>query len=78
MAALWNRADYYVFAVVSFFFFYSSPNLSGRCDLSANLQCMLPMSEMCRAWLTEKYRTQKLSKNRHLRTIAQLCRAISS
>jgi len=25
-----------------------------------------------------KYRTQKLCKNRHLRTIAQLCRAISS
>ena len=25
-----------------------------------------------------KYRTQKSSKNRHLRTIAQLCRAISS
>ena len=25
-----------------------------------------------------KYRTQKIAKNRHLRTIAQLCRAISS
>jgi len=32
MAALWNRAGYYIFPVVSFFlssFFFSSPNLSG-------------------------------------------------
>ena len=28
--------------------------------------------------LAEKYRTQKVAKNRHLGTIAQLCRAISS
>jgi len=30
MVALWNRADHYIFAVVSsfFFFFFSSPNLS--------------------------------------------------
>jgi len=34
MAALWNRAGYYIFALwfllLSFFFFFSSPNLSGR------------------------------------------------
>jgi len=31
MAALWNRADHYIFAVVSFFFFlFSLPNLRGR------------------------------------------------
>ena len=29
MVALWNRADHYIFAVISVFFF-SSPNLSGQ------------------------------------------------
>ena len=52
--------------------FFSSPNLSGWCGLSANSECM---SEMCCMRLAEKYRTQK---NRHFGTIAQLSRAISS
>ena len=30
MVALWNRADHIYFHAVSFFFFISSPNLSGR------------------------------------------------
>jgi len=32
MAALWNRAGHYIFVLwsLSFFFFYSLPNLSGR------------------------------------------------
>jgi len=33
MVALWNRADHYIFIlsfVLSFFFFFSSPNLSLR------------------------------------------------
>ena len=33
MVALWNRADYYIFVLwflLSFFFFFSSPNLSRR------------------------------------------------
>jgi len=33
MVALWNTADYYIFALwflLSFFFLFSSPNLSGR------------------------------------------------
>jgi len=33
MVALWNRADHYIFALWflhSFFFLFSSPNLSGR------------------------------------------------
>ena len=32
MVALWNRADHYIFALLfpSSFFFFSSPNLSGR------------------------------------------------
>jgi len=65
----------------SFFLAYSQPSQSGclpyfqtRCDLSANLQCT---SEFCCARLTEN-RTQKLRKYRHLRTIAQICRAMSS
>jgi len=36
------------------------------------------MSEMCCTRLAVKYRTQKIAKNRHLRTIEQLSRAISS
>jgi len=77
----------------SFSFFllllFSSPNLSRRrsdvcytstkcCDLSANLRCR---SETCctRATrLAENTGCKKVAKNRHLGTIAQLCRAISS
>jgi len=45
------------------------------CGLSANLRCR---SETCCTRLAEKHRTQKYPKIRHLRTIAQLCWAISS
>jgi len=68
MAALCNRADHYIFALwflSSIFFFFSSPNLSGRrLDVyhtsihgvaSANLECR--------------------RKKRHFGTIAQFCRA---
>jgi len=70
MAALCNRAGYYIFALwflSSSFFFFSSPNLSGRrldvyhtscCGLSANLECR---SEMCCTRLAEKYRMQKIA-----------------
>jgi len=55
MAALWNRAGHYIFALWFLSFFFSSPNLSGcrvgclpyfhtLCGLSANLECR---SEMC-------------------------------
>jgi len=77
----------YIFALwfLSFFFF-SSPNLSGhRLDvyhtsthgvaLSANLECR---SEMCCTRLAGNAGPKKLPKIRHLGTIAQLCRAISS
>jgi len=79
-----HRAGHLHFAaVVSILFFFLSffPRLFSAvadwmstillwCGLSANLECR---SEMCctRLW---KYRTQK---NRYLRAIAQLCRAIS-
>jgi len=46
------------------------------CGLSANLECR---SEMCCTWFAEKIQDAKnAQKNHHLRTIAQLCRAISS
>ena len=51
------------------------PYFHTRYGLSANLRCR---SETCCTWLAEKHRTQKSRQNRHLGTIAQLCRAISS
>jgi len=75
------------FLVLSCFFllFYSSPNLSVRwldvhhfytwCGPSANLECR---SEMCCTRLAGNARPKKSPKIRHLGTIAQLCRAISS
>jgi len=66
--------------------FFSLPNLSGRrldvyhtsthqVWLSINLECM---SEMCCTRLAENTERKNDAKNRHLRTIAELCRAISS
>jgi len=67
--------------------FFSSPNLSGRrldvyhtsiqswCGLSVNLECR---SETCCARLAENTSCKKSLKGRHLGTIPQLCRAISS
>jgi len=40
-----------------------------------NLECR---SEMCCTWLTENTRRKNDAKNRHLDTIPQFCRAISS
>jgi len=45
------------------------------CDLSANLECR---SETCCMRLAENTGRKTVAKNRHLGTIAQLCRAISS
>ena len=45
------------------------------CRLSANLECR---SEMCCTRLTENTGRKKSPKIRHLATIAQLCRAVSS
>jgi len=85
MFALWNRADHYIFILwfllSSFFFCFSSPNLSRAIlphmvwGLSANVRCR---SEMCCTQLAENTGCKKVAKNRHLGTIAQLCRAISS
>ena len=45
------------------------------CGLSANLRCR---SETCCTRLAENTGRRNVAKNRHLGTIAQLCRAISS
>jgi len=89
MVALWNRADHYILILwfLSIFYLFSFltssqwPHIGCRpyfhtwCGLSANLECR---SEMCCTQLAENTGCKKVAKNRHLRTIAQLCRAISS
>ena len=89
MAALRSRCGHYIF--VMWFLLLSSffPHLisvvaavdvyhtstHGVACLSANLECR---SEMCCTRLAENIgRKKKIAKNRHLRTIEQLCRAIS-
>jgi len=49
--------------------------MSTWCGLSVNLECM---SEMCCTRLAENTGCKKVAKNRHLCTITQLCRAMSS
>jgi len=88
---LWSPSPYgigrpYFCPVISIFFF-SSPNLSRRgldvyhtstrtwCGLSVNLECM---SETCCTRLAGNAGPKKPPKMRHLGTIAQICRAISS
>jgi len=51
------------------------PHFHTWCDLSANLECRF---ETCCMWLDENIGCNKLPKNHHLGTIAQLCQAISS
>jgi len=82
MVALCYRAEYFHPVVSSIFLLFSSHNLIARrlvphmvWPYSVNLECR---SEMCCTRLAGNTRTQKVAKNRHLGTIAQLCRAISS
>jgi len=86
MVALWNRADHYIlilwFLLLLFFPCLSQPSWIGClpyfhtwCGLSANLRFRC---ETCCTRLTENTGCKKVAKNRHLGTIAQLCRAISS
>jgi len=79
--------DFYLSFFISSFFLSFFPRLISAavdwistilhtwCGLSANLRCR---SETCCTRLTENAGRKKLAKNRHLGTIAQLCRAISS
>jgi len=67
---------------LSFFLAYSQPSHIGYlpyfhtlCGLSANLECW---SEICCTRLAANAGPKKVAKNRHLGTIAQLRRAISS
>ena len=79
MVALWNRADH-IFSCCSLFFFFF-PHLCRLdvchtwCAISANLRCR---SETCCTHLAENTGCKKVTKNRNLGTIPQLCRAISS
>ena len=75
MAALWNRAGHYIFALwflLSFFFFLSFPRrISAIADwiipyfhtwrgLSANLRCR---SETCCTWVADNTGCKKIAKN---------------
>ena len=87
MVALWNRADHYIFALWLLLSFFSSPNLSRRrldirhtsthgvALVSANFRCRY---ETCCTRLAENTGRKKVAKSRHLGTIVQFCRAISS
>ena len=91
MAALWHRAGHYIFALrfllssSSSIFLFSSPNLSRcRLDVLYSTHMLWPYCEFkLQIWNVMhaarwKYSTQKSPKIRHLGTVAQLCRAISS
>jgi len=83
MAALWNRAGHYIFALLfllSFFLLFflalSQPSQIGCLPyfhtwrgLSAKLRCR---SESCCTRPAENIGCKKVAKNRHLGTIAQL------
>jgi len=80
------RTLYFALWFLSIFCFYSSLNLSGLqigclqyfhtgCGSTANLKCR---SEMCCTRLAVNTGRKNDAKNCHLRTIAELCRAISS
>jgi len=75
------RLPLYFAAVVSFFFLSYFQRSQSRClpyfhtwcGLRANLECR---SEICCLRLAENTGRKNYAKNRHLLTIAQLCRAI--
>ena len=89
MAALHSRCGHYIFALwflsILYLFLFLAwsqqpqigclPYFHTWCALSANLECR---SEMCCTRLAGNTGRKNDAKNRHLHTIAQLCRAISS
>ena len=91
MAALWSRADHYIFILSFvllsiFFYLFSSPNLSHRrldvCHTSTHRVALVRISDAglkraARGSLENTGR-KKVAKNRHPGTISQLYRAISS
>jgi len=81
-----NRPLYFcpvisIFLLLLLSSFFSSPNLSGRrldvyhTSTHGNLRCR---SETCCTRLAGNAGRKNVAKNRHLGTIAQICRAISS
>ena len=82
MASLCNR-EAIVFLSCGFFFYLlllplqigCLPYFHTRCGASANLGCR---PETCCTWLAGNAGRKKSPKIRHLSTIAQICRAISS
>ena len=87
MAALWNRAGHYIFALwfLSFFLssiFFSSPNLSGRrSDVYHTSTHGVALVRIQNAGVKCAARGSleiQDARNRHFGIIAQLCRAISS
>jgi len=83
MVALWNRADHYIFMLWFVFssFLLSSPNLIRRrldvCHTSTHGVALVRI-ETCCTRFAENTGRKKVAKNRHLGSIAQICRAISS
>ena len=84
MVTVWNRADYYIFGLwflLSIFFFFS-PNLSRRrfdvCHTSTRGVALVRISDAGLKHAAHGSLQIQDAKNRHLGTIAQLCRAISS
>jgi len=86
MVALRNRADHYIFALWFLYFFFSSPNLSGRrldvYHTSTHGVALVRISDAglkpAARGLLEMQDAKKVAKNSHLGTIAQFCRAMSS
>jgi len=83
MAALRSRCGHYIFALWFLsIFFYSSPNLSGRTlDVCHTLTHDVALAQIWNACLKSAARGSleiQDSKNRHLHTITQICRAICS
>ena len=88
MVALCNRADHYIFALwflSIYLLLFSLPSLSGsRLDVYHTSTHDVALSEFrMHVWNVLlaarcKYRTQKVAKNRHLGTMTQLRRTVSS
>ena len=85
MAALHSRCEHYILPCgffFLFFFFFSSPNLSGRrVDIYHTSTHGVALVRIYNAGLKCAARGSmeiQDAKNRHLQTITQLCRAVSS
>ena len=87
IVAIWNRAGHYVFirwflSFSVFFFFFPSPNLSSRRLYVYHTSTHgVPLVRIYNAGLKCAARGMlniQDAKNRHLRTIAQICRAVFS